>query len=160
MNDEWRVVPSFNLVLVSRSGQVKTADDGRLIKISDNGSGYKQIFLRRDGKRYVRLIHRLVAEAFIPNPEGKPEVNHIDANRWNNCVENLEWCTRKENLRHAYQIGHIPRSTEKQKEAARRNAKVSAQKMREGWLRWSKTPAAKERWLMNLRGTKKKGETV
>jgi hypothetical protein len=141
-------------VLVSSEGRVKAVDDGREIKICDNGRGYKQVFLMRNGKRHVRLLHRLVAEAFIPNPEGKPEVNHIDLDKGNNRVENLEWCTRSENLNHARANGHAPRSTEKQREAARKNAKASLGKLREGWLKWSKTEAAKERWIKNLRGEK------
>ncbi len=154
MNEEWRTVPSFGLVLVSRDGRAKAADNGRELKICDNGSGYKQVFLMRHGKRYVRLVHRLVAEAFIPNPDGKPEVNHIDLDKGNNRVENLEWCTRVENMNHARSNGHAPRSTEKQKAAARKNARAAFGKLREGWLKWSKTDAAKERWMKNLRREK------
>lgn len=61
--------------------------------------------LWKDNKRAVKMIHRLVAEHFIPNPDGKPQVNHIDGNRANNTVENLEWCTNSENMHHAYKTG-------------------------------------------------------
>lgn len=61
--------------------------------------------LWKDNKRQVKMIHRLVAETFIPNPDGKPQVNHKDGNRMNNSVENLEWCTCSENSNHAYKTG-------------------------------------------------------
>jgi len=62
--------------------------------------GYKMIWLITDGKSKKFRVHRLVAEAFIPNPDNKPEVNHIDGNRTNNTVTNLEWVTSKENTDH------------------------------------------------------------
>lgn len=65
--------------------------------------GYARVYLRnsKSGKRKDLYIHRLVAEAFIPNPENKPEVNHKDCNPSNNKVKNLEWTTRKENLKYS-----------------------------------------------------------
>lgn len=63
--------------------------------------GYEIVTLVKNGNRKTLYVHRLVAITFIPNPEGKPQVNHIDGNKQNNHLSNLEWCTAKENLNHA-----------------------------------------------------------
>lgn len=68
----------------------------RMLAPCTNGFGYLSVQIGRGGPVY--LIHRLVAEAFISNPENKPEVNHKNHIRWDNRIENLEWCTRKENM--------------------------------------------------------------
>lgn len=83
-------------------------DDGKVIsykykvpkqlKTWYQSTGYENIKLSKDGQTYHCLIHRLVAEAFIPNPNCYPEINHIDGNPKNNHVSNLEWCDRKYNL--------------------------------------------------------------
>lgn len=71
-------------------------------------TGYSQQVLRKDGKQHMRYTHRLVAEAFIPNPDHLPEVNHKDGNKLNNAVSNLEWTNRSSNMRHAYHTGLRP----------------------------------------------------
>lgn len=68
-------------------------------------NGYLAVQLNLSGKRKGFLIHRLLAEYFIPNPENKPYVNHKDSNRLNNSLDNLEWCTHQENVIHSYQEG-------------------------------------------------------
>ena len=70
-----------------------------------NEKGYLSVELWCNYKRKVKKIHRLVAETFIKNPFFKKEINHKDGNKKNNCVENLEWCTRSENMSHAYRTG-------------------------------------------------------
>ena len=78
---------------------------GRVMAQADGGYGYKVVNLRRFGGANVRPVHRLVAEAFIPNDEGKITVNHIDGDKTNNRVENLEWATYGENNVHALHAG-------------------------------------------------------
>lgn len=83
---------------------------GRIKKIQQsNRDGYRCVHLSFGSRKKAKNInvHRLVAEAFIPNPENKPEINHINGNRADNRVENLEWCTQSENVRHSiYTLGN------------------------------------------------------
>ncbi|RDF91113.1 endonuclease [Lacticaseibacillus paracasei] len=74
--------------------------------------GYRSIILYRDGGAESKLIHRLVAEAFIPNPDGLPEVNHLDEDKMNNAVSNLEYCTRQYNLAYGTRNERIAKSQE------------------------------------------------
>jgi hypothetical protein len=77
----------------------------RQISPSITNRGYLMVGFYSKGKAIGKLIHRLVAEAFIPNLENKPNVNHINGIQSDNRVENLEWCTQKENVDHAFKIG-------------------------------------------------------
>lgn len=79
--------------------------NGRWLKPWLGNRGYLIINLRKNGKRKMFTVHRLVALTHIPNPKNKLEINHKDGNRLNNSVDNLEWCTRKENSDHAWKIG-------------------------------------------------------
>lgn len=67
--------------------------------------GYYEVCIRGNGKRKTVKVHRIIAEAFIPNPDNLPEINHIDTDKLNNKITNLEWCTRKYNSNHAYDKG-------------------------------------------------------
>jgi hypothetical protein len=78
---------------------------GRILKAHDNGCGYLAVSLSVEGLRVGKLVHRLVAEAFLPFAPDRPFVNHIDGDKRNNALENLEWCTRSENMQHAYDTG-------------------------------------------------------
>lgn len=78
--------------------------------------GYERCHLKLDGIKKTLAVHRIVAIAFIPNPENKPLINHIDGNKSNNNIENLEWVTASENTRHAERIGlvtHTPQKSNK-----------------------------------------------
>lgn len=88
-----KVIPSYPDYMVDNVGNVYNKF-GKVLKPSINSkNGYKQLTLRKHKQTYLALIHRLVAEAFIPNPDNLPQVNHKDENKINNRVDNLEWCT-------------------------------------------------------------------
>lgn len=89
---------------VSDIGEVRKDTNNYLMKLQIQ-QGYKHVTLQIHGKAKRFRVHRLVAEAFIPNPENKPYVNHIDGNRQNNNVSNLEWVTPQENTKHAVSTG-------------------------------------------------------
>lgn len=100
---EWRNIPSCDeRYYVSSDGRVLGANG--LLKPVRGKDGYLRCNIAQDGKFRLWLVHRLVAEAFIPNPDNKPEVNHIDGDKANNNVSNLEWVTREENIRHAHKV--------------------------------------------------------
>lgn len=95
----WEKIEGLNYE-VSTYGRVRNMFTGKYLTLQDN-KGYSKVEIRQDGKRYRFRVHRLVAEAFILNPNNKPQVNHIDGNKLNNHYMNLEWCTQQENNRHA-----------------------------------------------------------
>lgn len=100
-------IDGFPNYLVTSKGRVLSLKDrhcnNRILELKqrkNKRNGYMQVDLHKDGKKRTMRVHRLVAKAFIPNPENKPEVNHIDEDKTNNHVFNLEWMTGKENVNH------------------------------------------------------------
>lgn len=92
----YQIDDSGNIFTTRRQGT-----DGRRIRSCIDKSGYERVYLCKRGKHRTFLLHRLVAETFLDNPENKPCVNHIDGNKQNNNVNNLEWVTYSENMKHA-----------------------------------------------------------
>lgn len=109
--EEFRVIDDFEgAYLISNFGRVYSTYSDLIMTISDNGAGYKNVgFQINKGIRKWRkqYIHRLVAQTFIPNPDSKKCVNHIDHNKENNCLDNLEWVTAKENTKAGIDAGRI-----------------------------------------------------
>ena len=118
MKEVWKEVKGYEgLYEVSNTGKVKSLYGWngkkhvcrqRIMRptIVDMGYGYRRyvINLCKEGKKKHYSVHRLIAEAFLPNPNNYKVVNHIDCNPLNNCVENLEWCTQKHNIEHAIKM--------------------------------------------------------
>lgn len=116
----WKPIEGYEgLYEVSNRGRVRSLDryttgnrnrllKGKVLKNRLNELSYCTVQLCLNGKPKSVRVHRLVAKAFIPNPDNKPFVNHIDGNPINNDVLNLEWCTQKENINHAYENGLFP----------------------------------------------------
>ena len=103
----WKPIKDWeDLYMVNEFGDVKNIVTGNTIVGDDNGSGYKRVKLWRNKQSEMKYRHRLVAETFIPNPNNLPEVNHIDSNRSNNHIDNLEWVSRKQNKRHSQIYGN------------------------------------------------------
>lgn len=105
--ERWRKVRDYeDLYVVSSCGRVRSLDrimfnggiwKGRIMSQSNDKDGYKQLKLCKEGIRKDFKVHRLVAKAFIPNPNNLPQVNHIDEVKSNNHADNLEWCTNEYN---------------------------------------------------------------
>lgn len=107
-SEEWRDVVGYEgLYEVSNFGRVKSLqrDVAKILKSNPGIGGYLRVVLCKNEVKKNRFVHVLVAQAFIPNPEGKKQVNHRDGNKKNNHVDNLEWTTPAENIAHAFELG-------------------------------------------------------
>ncbi|MGB1290537.1 MAG: NUMOD4 domain-containing protein [Pseudoalteromonas sp.] len=108
MKEEWKPIKGYEeLYLISNKGNLYSCYTKALAKNHLNKRGYVYLGLTKNKKFKHEYAHRAVAKAFIPNPENKPEVNHINSIKHDNRVENLEWVTHKENMQHALKCGEM-----------------------------------------------------
>lgn len=109
--EEWKDIVGFEGVYqVSNEGRVRSLYGNhkareKILRLYTNKSNYWRVHLCSFGKDKRFLVSRLVAQAFIPNPDNLPQVNHIDGNKNNNTIGNLEWITMSNNLKHAFKLG-------------------------------------------------------
>lgn len=135
MEEIWKDIKGYeSLYQVSNMGRIKSLErykenhsklqkvEEKIKTINIKNSGYQFVQLYKNNKYKNLMVHRLVAQAFIPNVDNKPQINHIDGNKLNNNVTNLEWCTNSENEKHAWNTG-LKQCTEKLKETTRKTNK-------------------------------------
>lgn len=126
-NEIWKNIEGYEeLYEVSNFGRVKSLKGGRwgtgkerILKPQTDGCGYLKVHLCNEGKVKTFKVHRLVAQAFIPNPQNLPEINHINEDKTNNRVENLEWCTREYNNNHGTRNQRVAKSNTNGKKSKR-----------------------------------------
>ena len=109
--EQWKPIQEFNGEYeVSNLGRVRSMKRyygmvGRIMPQTIQRKGYYAVTFWMNNKAYCRKVHRLVIEAFKPNPDNLPCINHIDGNKLNNHIDNLEWCTYQQNMQHAVRTG-------------------------------------------------------
>lgn len=99
---EWRIVDEYDHYEVNKKGEIRHRVRKQVLKPRLNPGGYAYVSFNIRGHRKNFAIHRIVAKAFIPNPNDYPEINHKDYNRANNCVDNLEWVNSSQNKQHMF----------------------------------------------------------
>ena len=99
---EWREVKEYSNYEINKLGEIRNKKSQKILKPRDNNGGYQYVNFKINGKNKNFAVHRIVANAFIPNPNGYTEVNNKDYNKKNNCVDNLEWVSSSQNKQHSY----------------------------------------------------------
>lgn len=163
MSDVWKPIVGYEgLYEVAPCGAIRNVRTLRWLSPSEKDDGYMSVKLFRDGVGRNKTVHRIVAEAFLPNPESKPQVNHIDHDKTNNRVDNLEWVTPQENTNHEIRSGTNKtrnsqlRSNSKYREgkvqltflvSAEENKRLEEMGLRSGWSRTRIIREALHRYL-------------
>ncbi|MCQ2608556.1 MAG: NUMOD4 motif-containing HNH endonuclease [Bacteroidales bacterium] len=132
MQDEIWKNTEYDGYMVSNLGKVKSKY--KILTTTDNGHGYLTVMMSIKNQQFRRYVHRLVAKAFIPNPNKFPQINHKDGNKSNNSIDNLEWCTQKMNNQHAWATG-LSKSYERTQEYREKVSKTVKRLWQQGVLR-------------------------
>lgn len=103
--EKWKLIKDCPNYEASDEGRIKNSKTGRILRTTQNSRGYEQVSLRVNKKYVTKRVHRLVADSFYEGDHSELDVNHIDGNKLNNRLSNLEFCTRSENIRHAFDTG-------------------------------------------------------
>ena len=108
---EWKTINENENYMININGKIKSKLTGKILKPAISRCGYYTVALMKDKKQRTHYIHRLLANNFIKNPNNYSDVNHIDGNKLNNNINNLEWCSHQQNIVHAYKtkLIHQPR---------------------------------------------------
>lgn len=107
----WKAIQNYPLYECSANGEIRNKETGKILKqYFDSKGRYKLISLCKDGKMKMLLVHRVIAMTFIENPNNLEQVNHIDGNKVNNSINNLEWMNRSDNIKHGYEHNLMKRS--------------------------------------------------
>lgn len=122
IKEEWKDIEGyFGLYQISNLGNIKSLGNGnsnnskeKILKTAKLKNNYLRVILSKDGKRKTHLVHRLVAEAFIPNPNNYEQINHRDEQKTNNASSNLEWCTPKQNTNYGTRNQRVAEKLSKQ----------------------------------------------
>lgn len=130
--------------MVSNNGMVRSKN--KILSQNNNGRGYLTVMMSYKNHPFRRYVHRLVAKAFIPNPNNFPQINHKDGNKQNNTVGNLEWCTQKQNNQHAHKIG-LCKGFERTKEYRNKVSKT----VKKLWAQGIYKPRTSEDWTTEMR---------
>lgn len=133
--NEFVEIPGFNNYLINRQGVILSKFKDDRLKTQIQNSGYEICHLSKEGERKAKLVHRIVAKTFIPNPENKPQVNHKNGIKTDNRAVNLEWVSLEENMRHAFDNGLMENNIERGKRlmsvVGKRYSKVNGDRLRQ-----------------------------
>ena len=110
---EFKTISEYPMYEISKNGIIRNRETKKIKSQYVGSTGYYMCTLTKDKKHKPKRVHRLLAELFIPNPNNELFINHIDGNKLNNSISNLEWCSHSYNMKHAFRTGLINNTGEK-----------------------------------------------